>query len=699
MARRKKAAEGGEQKSASESLLEGANPEQQEAIRHDRGPVRVLAGAGSGKTRCVVCRIAYLTRVLGVESSKILALTFSKAAADEMNGRLAALVGQTSARVGTFHSWSFEVLRSERPAYKEWRVDDRDRYHQLIKEACGYKHLNWRDADATKLGAYIGFCKAEAAEPGSKESLALARDKFGFGWMAEHADSAYGIAEGLRKDSRLITFDDMLTIAYGILREPGVLDRWMAKYDYVIQDEAQDVNRVQNELARLVSGGHRNYMVVGDSQQAIYGFRGARPDYILRFEDDWQGARSIHLHRNYRSGSRIIRAANRVIESSPSKLPFALTPERGVEGTVTFDLRSDMDDEGDHVVERVREAVAQGGRYRDVAVLYRTNAQSRGPEEKLLSAKIPYVVIGGTNFYDRKEVRDLLGYLRLAEGRGNADDVRRCINSPFRYLGRAFVERLMEMAGDGRTWPDRVRALAREQNIQYRQRESADQWARLVEVLAAEQKSGSPRRPDAVLEDVVTQTGYVEWLRKDEGEESPENSRISNVKELCRAAGRFASAAELLDYVEEVVKAARKAKAGADSGEQPDRVKLMSIHRSKGLEWPVVLVIGMNEGILPHGRAEDPDEERRLAYVAITRGRDVVHMSAVRSCAVGAKVVELPVSAFVEDAIASGAVTTQYQPEPDAQIEALKVMAEAMLPPSSERDEVGGEDDLDAGAA
>lgn len=639
-------------------LLDGANPEQVEAIKHGAGPCLVMAGAGSGKTRCVVHRIAYLVRQLGVDPAAILALTFSKAAADEMNQRLVNLIGSTSARVGTFHSWAFEILRNERPAYKEWKVDDRDWYHKLIKGAVGYKGMNWRKADPNKLASYISFCKAEAAKPGSPESLALARDKFHFGWYAPSADEAYGRAEQLRVESRLITFDDMLTIALDLLRDPGVLGRWMAKYSYVIQDEAQDVNRVQNELARAVAGGHRNYMVVGDSQQAIYGFRGARPDYILRFGSDWQGTREIHLHRNYRSGNSILLAANCIIDSSPSKLPFPLTPERGVEGTVTFDLRSDMDDEGDHVVERIREAMVDGRlgyHYRDMAVLFRTNAQSRGPEEKLLGAHIPYVVIGGTNFYDRKEVRDLLAYLRLAEGRGDADDVRRCINAPFRFLGRAFVERLMEMRGDGSDWPDRVRLCAQQERIQRRQQDSADAWAGLVEALARMVTAGC--KPAEMVDHVVQQTGYDDWLRKDEGEESPENSRVSNVKELARSAGRFATVAELLDYIDEVVKAARKAKQGADSGEQPDRVKLMSIHRSKGLEWPVVLVIGMNEGILPHGRAEDEDEERRLAYVAVTRGRDVVHMSAVRSAGIGLKVRELPVSRFVGDAVASGVVS------------------------------------------
>jgi DNA helicase-2/ATP-dependent DNA helicase PcrA len=655
MARKKKVAQ--EREDVVAELLEGSNPEQQQAIIHNEGPAIVLAGAGSGKTRSVVHRVAYLVRVEKVDAAGILAVTFSKAAADEMNARLVALLGETQARIGTFHSWSWEVVRNERPAYKEWKVDDRDRYRTLIKDAVGFRHLNWRDADVTKLSSYIGYAKAEAAKPGSAESLELARGKFAFGWQSQQADAAFAQAEKLRLDERLITFDDMLTMALDLMDDPGVLGRWMGRYTHVIQDEAQDVNRVQNELARKVASAHRNYMVVGDSQQAIYGFRGARPDYILKFEQDWPGAKVIHLHRNYRSGSRIINAANRIIDTSPSKLPFSLSPERGIEGQIDFTLRSDMDDEGDHVVERIQESLGDGHSYRDCAVLYRTNAQSRGPEEKLLSAKIPYVVIGGTNFYDRKEVKDLLAYLRLGEGRGTADDVRRCINSPFRFLGKVFVERLMGTLGDPLSWTERVRETSRQAGIQRRQQDSAEAWSRILEATALDIASGT--EPMKVLDELVQATGYVEWLRMNEGEESPENSRISNVKELVRAAGRFKTVTELLDYIDEVVKSARKAKAGADSGEQPNRVKLMSIHRSKGLEWPVVFVIGMNEGILPHGRTDNEDEERRLAYVAVTRGRDVVHCSAVRSAAVGAKVVELAVSRYAIDA---GLVDVQPEP-------------------------------------
>ena len=470
-----------------------------------------------------------------------------------------------------------------------------------------------------------------------------------FGYLAEQADEAYARAEQLRVEAKLLTFDDMLVLANDLLDDEAVLGRWSAKYDYVITDESQDTNRAQNELAAKVARSHRNFMAVGDPAQAIYAWRGARPEYLRDFAETW-GAEVVGMHRNYRSGSAIVEAANRVIESSPSRLPgLVMTAERPERGQVTFDLLPDMDAEGEHVVTHLREALARGQRWRDCAVLYRVNAQSRGPEEQLLAAKIPYVVIGGTNFYDRKEVKDLLAYLRLAEGRGNADDVRRAINSPFRFLGRAFVERLMELRGSGGTWPDRVRTTAAQERIQSRQQNSAMQWADMLEVLSRGVAAGSP--PASMLEQVVERTGYVDWLRGEEGEESPENSRVSNVRELVRAAGRFLTAAELLDYVDEVVKSARRAKAGADSGEQPDRVKLMSIHRSKGLEWPVVFVLGCNEGILPHGRCDDEDEERRLAYVAITRARDVCHLSAVRSAAVGAKVVELQVSRYVGEAV------------------------------------------------
>lgn len=627
-------------------LLADLNTEQVEAVTHQDGPILVAAVAGAGKTRALVHRVAHLVRVAGVDAARILAVTFSKKAADEMNERLVKLLGTTSARVGTFHSFALELLRRERPAYKEWTIDDRDRYRIFVKDAVGFRNLNWREADVTKLCAYIGFAKACLVKPGVEASQQLAEKYFGR-WQAGMADDAYRLAERRRVDERFITFDDMLTIAVDLLNEEEVLARWQARYDYVLQDEAQDVNLAQNAIASSLSREHRNYMVVGDPMQTIYAFRGAQPEHLLEFEGAW-GSKVVMMARNYRCGKAIVEVANKVAKPATKRLPMDIVAECEHEGTVTFSHVGTMDDEGNEVVSTLREEHASGRRWKDCAILYRTNAQSRGPEEALLKAKVPYVIIGGTNFYDRKEVKDVLAYLRLMEGRGKTDDVRRCINAPFRYLGRAFVERVMALRGDTRTWPERIRDASQGAGIQRRQQAAAEDWAHLIESVGV--SIAQDKRPADILEDLLQKTGYLDWLRREEGEESPENSRVSNVRELVRAAARFESVKELLDYIDEVIRDARRAKQAAQSGERPDRVVLTTIHRSKGLEWGVVFVVGMNEGILPHGRTEDEEEERRLAYVAFTRAKDALHVSAVKQAALGSRVVELEVSRYVRDA-------------------------------------------------
>jgi DNA helicase-2/ATP-dependent DNA helicase PcrA len=631
----------------SASLLEGANPEQSDVIQHGEGPLMVAAVAGSGKTFALVRRMAYLIEERGIDPWKILAMTFSKKAADEMNERLVSILGETQARVGTFHSWAYELLRNEQPAYKEWTVDDRDKFRVFVKDAVGFREMNWKGADLTKLMEYIAFCKACLAKPGSQLSLELAAKRFG-GYQASMADEAYQRAERRRLDERYITFDDMLVVAVDLLRDPesGVLLRWGGRYDYVLQDECQDVNDAQNEIARLLSKEHRNYMVVGDPMQSIYAFRGARPETMLTFEQEW-GARVIHMNRNYRCGRRIVEVANNVARPAVKRLPMEIVGERDVEGRISFQQTETLDDEAQHVLDVLREEKADGKRWGDFVVLYRTNAQSRAPEEVFLKARIPYTVVGGTNFYERKEVKDMLAYLRLAEGRGSADDVRRCINSPFRFLGRAYVERVMSLRGDEGSWTQRVLEAATQEGIQQRQIVSAQQWSSLVESAALEVKEG--KRPNLILETLLQKTAYLDWLRREEGEESPENSRVSNVRELVRASTRFETTRELLDYIDQVIKDSRKAKAAADSGERPDRVTLMTIHRSKGLEWPVVFVIGANEGILPHGLCEE-EEERRLAYVAFTRARDALHVSAIGMAAMGGAVRSIAVSRFVAEA-------------------------------------------------
>jgi DNA helicase-2/ATP-dependent DNA helicase PcrA len=662
-----------------EALLEGLNPEQAAIVQHVDGPLLAGAVAGAGKTTALVRRIAYLYRAHNVHPGRVLAVTFSKKAADEMTTRLARLLpGQvrTAGQVGTMHSLAFKFVRDARPELKDWQVDDRDRYRTCVKDALGFRGMNWREADLTTVSQFIGFCKARAAMPGTEQAREQAQAFYDSRPCGQRSPlllcEAYERAEQLRRDRHMITFDDMLLLMWDLLsQDEGLRARWASKWDYVLQDESQDENPVQRAILEMLARDHRNYMIVGDPAQAIYGFRGSDPRGLLAFEQEWS-ARKILMERNYRSGSRILDAANGVLRgmAEGTHLGMQIKAERPEEGVVNVRAVENMDDEAELVAQEIRELEADGCRWRDMVVLYRTNAQSRAIEEQLLGNRVPYIVIGGTNFYDRKEIKDLLAYLRLAAGRGRFDDVRRSINAPFRFLGKAFVDRIEVLADsedqrDGPVdWTGIVRRAARGSGLQERQRQSAESWCAMVDGLtskiakanaALEQDPSGQRfeckeaRPGALIEGLLLDTDYVRWLTRDEGTESPENNRVSNIRELVRASERFNTVVGLLDYIDETIEAARRAKAGEDDG-PIDRVTLMSIHRSKGLEWRAVFLLGANEGILPHSRCEDDNEERRLFYVAVTRAKDLLHITHVGSAAIGPRVVPVGPSRFLSEA-------------------------------------------------
>jgi DNA helicase-2/ATP-dependent DNA helicase PcrA len=639
----------------------GLNPEQLRVVDHQGGPLLVAAVAGCGKTRVIVHRIAQLVRG-GVAEDRILAVTFSVKAAREMNMRLTAL-GVHSARVGTFHSLSWQLVRTERPELSMWQVDDRDRYRTVVKDALGYRNMDWKTADLTVVLSYIGRCKAAAALPGTPAAEELARRMHAASPGAARDPSllarAYFTAEELRRERKLLTYDDMLLEAWTLLSaDEGLRQRWASRWDHVMQDECQDENIVQRDIASMLARDHRCYMVVGDPAQSIYGFRGSDPTGMLRFGEFWN-AMIVGMARNYRSGRAIVNVANKVIDAMAvtTHLGVKIAAERDTDGSVDVTRYASFDEEGQGVVGRILEEHADGRVWKDCAVLYRTNAQSRGVEEALLSERVPYVVLGGTNFYERKEVKDLLAYLRIAAGRGSFDDIRRAINTPFRYLGKAFLEGI-DTAGRAAPsdagWTDIVRKQA-ETKLQQRQRSSALQWCALIDNIANVIERGVETedieerlesRPARVLESLVMDVDYMSWLTRDEGTESPENNRMSNVRELIRAAERFPTVGELLEYIDETLRKAAEVRRGNDNA---DCVVLASLHRAKGLEWPSVHIIGCNQKILPHARAEDAQEERRLFYVGITRARDALHLSCVCRAAVGAKLAQLEPSAFIAE--------------------------------------------------
>lgn len=646
----------------------GANPEQIEVIRHVEGPCRVLSAAGSGKTFALIRRIARLVEEYEVEGRRICAVTFAKKAGDEMTKRLKEL-GIRKCKVGTWHSLALQILRDDYTPYADWAIEDSVKgtnTRMVLKDVVGFKGMKWDSADLNAIASFIGVCKANLWAPSAEETVALSKEKFNWGW--QRPIEAFAKYNDELERRQILSFDDFLVFAAKHLEDEVNRKRWASKFDFLLCDEVQDNNGAQEYLTFRLAGEHKNYMGVGDVFQSIYGFRGSTPRFLATFEERWPGAKTIVLPRNYRSGKKIIEIANKVVEKGrvPGIDPMVMIAERKDSGDVRVIASDSFDDEGKEVVRLISDSIESGASTPDEhTVLYRTNAQSRAIEEALLAKRIPYVVVGGVSFYERKEVRDLLSYLRLVANRAKVEDIRRSINTPFRFLGNAFVERIMsevdEESVDHADWPTIVEYVANSTSVdgrrtQDRQLQSAMDWARLIrDVQATVSKSTDTvatedqkraGRPASLLRHIVQETRYVEFLNREEGSESPENSAAANVHEMVRVAERFDHAWQLLDYIDKTVKEARRQRK--DKGAGGNRVLMMSFHRSKGLEWPFVYVVGMNEMLLPHTRG-DFEEERRLAYVAVTRARDTLVMSYVRRMASKMGMKEVSPSPFLLD--------------------------------------------------
>lgn len=647
------------------------NPEQAIVVDHVEGPLAVRAVAGAGKTHAVVGRICRLIE-RGTPPSRILAVTFSKKGADEMNERLRRR-GVFEARVGTWHSLALQILRGPGSPWAGWSCGEREdaRFKILVKDAVGFRHLDWKGADVTKVLRTIGHCKARMIS--CEDAAAVERVAIEVSDMsppqARLCAKAYAVAQGLAEAEGILPFDDMLMRAVELLRDDEeARASWAARWDHVIQDESQDANLCQKLFGELLAKDHRNYMMVGDARQAIYSFRGSDWRYLMGFEQEW-GARVVDMCRNYRCGAKILEAANTVIrEGDVQPCPDAIA-ESGRVGSVEERTAATVDEEAQQCAQWVRERAAEGADLSTMCVLFRVNAQSRALEEAFLRQRIPYVLLGGVNFYERKVVKDLVAYLRVAFTTCSGDDIGRCINAPFRFLGRAFVDRLREEADAARgviavDWCTVVRQVAERAGIQRRQRASAEEFVSIVQglkAMVAQQREEGGEKADVglLLDWVVSRTGYLAWLQKEEGDESVENSSQSEVRELLRVAKEFRSPEEFLAYVDQVVRESKR-----EDKSKGSKVTMMSIHRSKGLEYERVWVVGMVEGVLPHARG-DVEEERRLAYVAMTRAKEELVLSWPKAFAGAQGSREMQPSRFLVQARCAMPEPPASVPDPD----------------------------------
>jgi DNA helicase II / ATP-dependent DNA helicase PcrA len=593
------------------SAADGLNPDQLDAVVHIDGPLLIVAGAGSGKTRVLTHRIAHLVREHDVSPMQILAITFTNKAAQEMRERVAALIGPVAQKmwVSTFHSACVRILR--RDAGRLGFPSSFTIYDQADAERLTSYVIRDLSLDAKKFtarGVHAAISKA-------KNDLIFADD------YAARVSSIFErkIAEIYTEyQARLLKagamdFDDLLTNTVRLLRGyPEALMHYQDRFQHILVDEYQDTNKAQNEIVLLLGERHHAVTAVGDSDQSIYRFRGADFTNILDFEHAFPDVTTILLEQNYRSTQTILDAANAVIEQNVSRKPKSLWTDAGHGDKI---MRYHADDEGDesqwisHTLQHLHDA--QAFRWGDMAVMYRTNGQSRVLEEGLMRSGVPYKVVGGTRFYDRKEIKDALAYLKVAVNPADEVSIKRVLNSPKRGIGETSVGRIDLWArGRGITFLEALRH-ADEAGVSGPASRGIRAFVNLVDVLAATNAGG----PTDVLQTALEQSGYLAELEAENTVESA--GRLENLSELVGSAAEFETTAAFLEQV------ALVADTDAIDGADDSRVLLMTLHSAKGLEFPVVFLAGCEEGVFPHIRSltepDEMEEERRLAYVGITR--------------------------------------------------------------------------------
>ncbi len=649
-------------------LLAKLDPEQKAAVLHVGEPALVLAGAGSGKTRVITHRIARLVKAMNVPPSGILAVTFTNKAAGEMKERLEAMdvPGAGEMWVHTFHRACSRMLRIDGGAIglpRGFTVADYQDQVTVLKRAMQDKGAAPPGMTPEAALAMIGRWKDELVRPGDFDPS---------GYEELYVSDLYRAYQASLRRDNLLDFDDLLMETERLLRErPEVLARCRARFAHLLVDEFQDTNSVQYLITRMLAGEGQGLFIVGDEDQSIYRWRGAAPGNFRRFREDFPRAKTFFLERNYRSTPVILQAAGRVIERNAGRTPKTLkASRRGGDRLIQYTAESD-DGEAAWVVGRIRGLLSSRYAPEQVAVLYRVNAQSPPFERALAAEGIAYRLVGGTKFFARQEIKDLLAYLRLALNPDDDPSFRRAVNIPPRGIGLATVEALeMAAALDGSSLHRAARRLAGEGSAAGRK---LDGFAALVEKLAA---AAPGLDPAGLLHLAAAESGYLEWLRQG-GLREPEE-RVGNVLELERfldnlppASEREEGAASFLDEVALLT--------DADDDSPVRGVSLMTLHCAKGLEFPVVFMAGMEEGLLPHQRAltdpEELEEERRLCYVGMTRAKDLLFLTNARRRLMYGRPVWNTPSRFLDD-ISPECLPEEGRPAPAAPARVRRALEE-----------------------
>ncbi|MDG4789844.1 DNA helicase PcrA [Micromonospora sp. WMMD1102] len=626
-----------------QALLAGLNGPQRDAVTHSGSPLLIVAGAGSGKTRVLAHRIAYLLAARDVHPGQIIAITFTNKAAGEMKERVAALVGPRARLmwVSTFHSACVRILRAEhehaglKSTFSIYDADDSRRLMQLVTRELD---LDPKRYPARGLTTQVSNLKNELVDPETFADRAKGPNERA---LAE----AYTLYQRRLTEAHALDFDDLIMTTVHLLQShPHVAESYRRRFRHVLVDEYQDTNHAQYTLVKELVGGTEGVepaelCVVGDADQSIYAFRGATIRNILEFERDFTDARTILLEQNYRSTQTILNAANAVIERNSSRKPKRLWSEEGAGEQIVGYVADTEHAEADWVGREIdRLCDARAARPGDVAVFYRTNAQSRVFEEVFIRVGLPYKVVGGVRFYERKEVRDALAYLRAVVNDDDTVSIRRILNTPRRGIGdraEACVEALASR--DRISFGAALRRAAEAPGISIR---SANAIAEFVALLDGLRELAGTALPEEVLEAVLTRSGYLGEL--EESIDPQDAGRVENLQELVSVAREYTERAEALadeggpgatlaGFLEQVALVADADQVPSDDPDHQGVVTLMTLHTAKGLEFPVVFLTGLEDGVFPHlrtlGDNRELEEERRLAYVGITRARQRLYLS------------------------------------------------------------------------
>ncbi|TWI56013.1 ATP-dependent DNA helicase PcrA [Halalkalibacter nanhaiisediminis] len=616
-----------------EKMLAGLNPEQREAVTHTEGPLLLMAGAGSGKTRVLTHRIAYLLREKGIAPWSVLAITFTNKAAREMKDRVAQLVGPIAEDIwiSTFHSMCVRILRRDidRIGYnRNFTILDSTDQLSVIKQILKKNNIDPKKFEPRSILGTISSAKNELKKPDAFASTAK-------GPYEQTVADVYVEYQKQLKKNQALDFDDLIMKTTELFKlVPEVLEFYQRKFQYILVDEYQDTNRAQYMLVNMLSDKLKNICVVGDSDQSIYRWRGADIANILSFEEDYPNAKVILLEQNYRSTKTILQAANQVIANNMNRKKKNLWTENDSGGKIGYFSADTEQSEAQFVVEKIQEAVKNGTyKYSNIAILYRTNAQSRVIEEFFVKSNIDYNIVGGTKFYDRKEIKDLLAYLRLIANPDDDISLQRIVNVPKRGIGATTVDKIGAYATDqdlslfaALQEVEQIglsgRAVTKLQDFS----KQLNNWVDMQEYLSVTE----------LVEELLERTGYRDMLKNEQSIEA--QSRLENIDEFITVTQEFEKQNEdksLVAFLTDLALVADIDKLDEENeGKPKDAITLMTLHSAKGLEFPLVFLIGMEEGIFPHSRSlfeeEEMEEERRLAYVGITRAEKELYLTNAR---------------------------------------------------------------------